>query len=168
MAFRDLREFMDLLATRGQLRRITTPVSCRLEITEITDRVSKGPARENVALLFENVHDGPDGPRDGGMPVLINAFGSRQRMSWALGVEDLDELTDRLEHLLVPEVPGSLLGKLKRLGDVLDVAKAPPRTVGRAPCQEVVETEQPSLAGVPILISYQPKWWLQVDLVLNS
>jgi hypothetical protein len=25
-----------------------------------------------------------------------------------------------------------------------------------------------ALAGIPILISYQPKWWLQVDLVLNS
>lgn len=25
-----------------------------------------------------------------------------------------------------------------------------------------------ALAGIPVLISYQPKWWLQVDLVLNS
>ncbi|MHB0876139.1 MAG: menaquinone biosynthesis decarboxylase [Anaerolineae bacterium] len=152
MPIRDLREFIDLIAARGQLRRISAPVSSDLEITEITDRVSKGPASENVALLFENVHGGqgaPGGPA--GMPVLINAFGSRQRMSWALGVDDLDELAARLERLLVPEIPESLIGKLKRLGDVLDVAKAPPRTVGKAPCQDIVESEHPTLAGIPIL-----------------
>lgn len=32
---------------------------------------------------------------------------------------------------------------------------------------ELVYGASGALAGVPILISYQPKWWLQVDLVLN-
>ena len=70
MAFADLREFVAHLEKRGQLRRITAPVSRDLEITEIADRVSKGPAEANVALLFENVAGAT-------MPVLINAFGSR-------------------------------------------------------------------------------------------
>ena len=65
MAFQDLREFTAFLEKKGQLQRIKTPVKCELEITEITDRVSKagGPA-----LLFENV-TGYD------IPVLINTFG---------------------------------------------------------------------------------------------
>ncbi len=144
MAFRDLREFIGLLESRGQLRRVSTPVSRDLEITEITDRVSKGPETGNVALLFENV-EGFE------MPVLINAFGSRERMAWALGVEHLDQLTDNLQKVISPDIPESLLGKLKRVGEFLDVAKAPPRTVSQAPCQEVVERENASLASLPIL-----------------
>lgn len=33
---------------------------------------------------------------------------------------------------------------------------------------EIVYGSDGELAGVPILVSYQPKWWLQVDLVLHS
>jgi hypothetical protein len=33
---------------------------------------------------------------------------------------------------------------------------------------ELVYGASGALAGIPILISYQPKWWLQVDLVLYS
>ena len=75
MAYRDLQDFINYLEMNGELKRITTEVDCELEITEITDRVSKqyGPA-----LLFENVK-GYD------MPVLINAFGSRKRMAMSLG-----------------------------------------------------------------------------------
>jgi hypothetical protein len=44
---------------------------------------------------------------------------------------------------------------------------------GRAPMKsgtrfELVYGASGPLAGIPILISYQPKWWLQVELVLNS
>lgn len=144
MAFRDLRQFIALLEERGQLRRVQAPVSAELEITEITDRVSKGPATGNLALLFENV-------RGHSLPVLINAFGSAERMAWALGVDDLSELTTRIEKLIIPEIPESLLGKLKRLADVIDVAKSGPRAVRQAPCQEVVETETAGLATLPIL-----------------
>ena len=77
MAYNSLREFVRLLDARGELARILTPVSAALEITEIVDRVSKGPAGHNKALLFENV-------RGSDMPVLINMFGSAHRMAWAL------------------------------------------------------------------------------------
>src|SRR2546425_8866818 len=90
MAWRDLREFVDHLDQHGRLHRVTVPVSPDLEITEITDRVSKGPSDRNVALLFERV-EGFD------MPVLVNAFGSAERMAWALGLERLDELRSE-EH----------------------------------------------------------------------
>ena len=73
--FKDLREYISFLENKGDLRRITTPVSTDLEITEITDRMVKqgGPA-----LLFDHVEGNS-------MPVLINIFGTTQRSAWALG-----------------------------------------------------------------------------------
>ncbi|MBI3629562.1 MAG: menaquinone biosynthesis decarboxylase [Candidatus Rokubacteria bacterium] len=144
MAFQDLPEFVAHLEKHGQLHRVATPVSRDLEISEITDRVSKGPAARNRALLFERV-EGAD------MPVLINAFGSAQRMAWALGVEDLNGLGDRVAELLDLKLPGTLFDKLKKLGTLFDLAKAGPKSVRSAPCQEVVETERASLASLPIL-----------------
>ena len=79
MKFKDIREFIAFLESKGELVRIKTPVSRDLEITEITDRVVK---RGGPALLFEKV-EGYD------IPVLINAYGSAQRTAWALGVERL-------------------------------------------------------------------------------
>ena len=93
MAFKDLREFIDLLESRGMLKRITAEVDCELEITEITDRVSKMEGDKNVALLFENVK-GYD------IPVLMNAFGSMERMAMALGVEKLDDVAEELKEIL--------------------------------------------------------------------
>ncbi|MCH8897691.1 MAG: UbiD family decarboxylase [Chloroflexi bacterium] len=86
MRFKDLREFIRFLEEKGDLRRITSPVSHELEITEITDRVIKsgGPA-----LLFENV-------TGFNTPVLINMYGTQQRMAWALGVDSLDEVVGRI------------------------------------------------------------------------
>lgn len=144
MAFDDLRQFIAHLESSDQLRRITVPVSRELEITEITDRVSKGPERENLALLFERV-EGFE------MPVLMNAFGSARRMAWALGVEDLNELSGRVAKLLDLRMPGSFFEKLKKLGDLFDLARAGPRHVRSAPCQEVVETGNPSLKSIPAL-----------------
>jgi 4-hydroxy-3-polyprenylbenzoate decarboxylase len=144
VAFADLREFVAHLDKRGQLVRVTVPVSRDLEIAEITDRVSKGPAERNVALLFENVPGF-------GIPVLINAFGTSARMAAALGVERLDDLSLRVAKLLDLRIPGSLFDKLRKLGDLFDVAKAGPKHVRSAPCQEIVETEHPSLAALPII-----------------
>jgi len=144
MAWRDLREFVEHLDRRGRLRRVTAPVSPRLEIAEITDRVSKGPAAGNVALLFERV-EGSD------VPVLINAFGAPDRMAWALGVERLDELGERVTKLLDLRMPGTFGERLAKLGTLLDVVRAAPRRAATAPCQEVVDTAAPSLAGLPIL-----------------
>ncbi|MBO8169533.1 MAG: menaquinone biosynthesis decarboxylase [Thermoanaerobacteraceae bacterium] len=141
MAFRDLQHFIQVLEERGELKRIKTPVSRELEITEITDRVSKayGPA-----LLFENV-EGYD------MPVLTNAFGSYERMCLALGVEDLDDIgAEILSFLQPPEVPTSMLDKLKALPKVAQLANFMPKVVKKGICQEVVHTE-PNLDILPVL-----------------
>jgi 4-hydroxy-3-polyprenylbenzoate decarboxylase len=144
MAWRDLRQFVEHLERRGRLRRVTVPVSGDLEITEITDRVSKGTPDANVALLFERV-EGAD------MPVLINAFGSAERMAWALGVDRLDDLGERVAKLLDLTLPGTFAERWRKLGTLLDVVKAAPRHVATAPCQEIVETQHPSMAGLPVL-----------------
>jgi 4-hydroxy-3-polyprenylbenzoate decarboxylase len=143
-SYKDLREFITYLDKRGQLRRVRAPVSSDLEITEITDRVSKS-RDANYALLFENVrgHD---------MPVLINAMGTRERMSWALGLRDLDELRERMSSLVKPEVPAGLLEKVQKLGEMSEVLRYRPKTVGSGPCQEIVLTgDQVDLGRLPIL-----------------
>lgn len=143
--YSSLCEFVALLEERGQLRRIKAPVSAELEITEITDRVSKGPPDRNVALLFEDVL-GYD------IPVLTNAFGSAERMAWALGVDELDDLGRRLADMLSLDMPRSLGDKLRKAGDLMGVFRATqPKRVKRGACQEVVNQENPSLDDLPVL-----------------
>jgi len=144
VSFTDLREFVDHLEKHRRLKRVTAPVSRDLEIAEITDRVSKSPAGRNVALLFERV-EGFD------MPVLVNAFGAQDRMGAALGVSHLDELGERVAKLLDLKLPGTFAERLGKLHTLFDLVKAGPKRVTTAPCQEVVETARPSLAGLPAL-----------------
>src|SRR5688500_20319274 len=96
-SYKDLRGFIAYLERRGQLKRIKASVSAELEITEITDRISKR-SDANYALLFENVQDYD-------MPVLINALGTKQSMSGALGLNSLNELRDRQAQLAHPRQP---------------------------------------------------------------
>lgn len=146
MAFQDLREFIDLLEQRHLLKRIKTEVDPELEITEITDRVSKMKGAKNVALLFENV-------RGSSMPVLMNAFGSYERMALALGVEKLDDVADDLRDMLkIPYI--SPQNKFMAMTQILPKIKNAikfPKYVKNAPCQEVINTENPSLDELPIL-----------------
>lgn len=147
MRFNDLRDFIALLEQRRQLVRILQPVSPHLEITEITDRVCKSPPERNKALLFENVAGYQ-------MPVLINAFGSPERMAWALGVEDLEELNQNLGQVIDPRLPRGMREMVGRGQDFLNVLRSiglGPKKVRRAPVQEVVITENPSLETIPIL-----------------
>ena len=141
MAYEDLYAFVRSLERHGELKRIAVEVNPDLEITEITDRVCK---KEGPALLFERV-------RGYDVPVLMNAFGSMRRMCLALQVDRLDEIGAEVEDLLAMKVPESWtekLGTLPKLKRLLDMS---PKTVTRAPCQEVVEAERPSLRGLPIL-----------------
>lgn len=148
MAYRDLREFISRLEAGGELVRVAAPVSADLEISEIVDRVSKGPAQANRALLFENV-------KGYSMPVLANAFGSARRMAWALGVEELGQLGTRLGDLLKPELPSGIMSMLGKAGELWGVLKSVglgPKLVHQAPVQEVVKQgDEASLVGFPIL-----------------
>ncbi len=147
MAYNDLREFIQALDQAGELIRIDAPVSHELEIAAITDRVSKGPASENKALLFTNV-------RGFDTPVLINAFGSLSRMNISLDCVDLDDIAERIRTLIKPKVPESFLEKLAMLPMLLEIGRFPPKLTNLpAPCQEVVITDpdQPMLDKLPII-----------------
>ncbi len=141
MAYKDLREFITFLEKRGELHRIAEPVSPILEITEIADRTVK---KGGPALYFENVEGS-------GIPLVINLFGTLRRMSWALGVEHLDDVPKQLQNLLPQEIPTSFWQKLGTLRKLKEIANYFPRDVDRAPCQEVVLTEEFSLDGFPIM-----------------
>lgn len=173
MAYRDYRHFLDTLESKGELKRIREPVSPNLEITEIADRVMKA---EGPALLFENVvgpphrlgtinpmsavmgnksiHKGlPAATVKYGMPVSINAMGSRKRMSMALSCDDFEEHAERIAALLKPEVPKGPVAALKQLPWLLgELKNIPPHTVGKGACQEVVLTgDEIDLTKIPVL-----------------
>ncbi len=142
--FRNLREFVGALEAAGELIRVAREVDAELEISEITDRVSKMPGG-GKALLFENV-------KGSKIPVLINAFGSYRRMAIALGCATVDEAAARIRALLeIKGVPKSFSGKARLLGQLLDLSKIPPKLVSRGACQEIVLKDNFKLSELPIL-----------------
>src|SRR5262245_26530729 len=82
MPYTSLREVIDRLEAEGRLARVAAPVSPYLEMTEIQTRLltEGGPA-----ALFENVVRG-DG-NSYGMPVLVNLFGTVERVAWGMDRE---------------------------------------------------------------------------------
>jgi 4-hydroxy-3-polyprenylbenzoate decarboxylase len=146
MAYHSLREFIDRLENENELVRIKDHVSPILEITEITDRVSK-QLGGGKALLFENVEGS-------NIPVLINAFGSSKRINMALGVSDIEKIPNDIDKYLKIKPPSSLLEKVKLLPMLLEAAAFPPKMVSsrQASCQEVVLTgDDVDLGKIPIL-----------------
>jgi 4-hydroxy-3-polyprenylbenzoate decarboxylase len=141
LIFDDIREFISHLEDSGQLVRIKEEVDPVLEITEITDRVSKN---HGPALLFENV-------KGSGIPLLINTFGSYDRMSQALGVQQFSDITERFSSLLKMDLEKTFGQKIDVLLEVYKLTKAKPKVVQKAPCQEIVKTDDLSLFDYPVL-----------------
>ncbi|HVO82035.1 MAG TPA: UbiD family decarboxylase [Terriglobales bacterium] len=144
MAYDDLRDWLAALERAGELKKIRTEVDPILEITEITDRVSKsrdgGPA-----LLFQNVKG------HSGAQVLINQFGSARRMNLALEVDKLDEVADRIRAFMDVKSPQGFLDKVKMLPMLAEMGKFFPKTVATGPCKEVIKRDNFSLLDFPIL-----------------
>jgi len=134
MAYRSLRDFMALLEARGALARVKEPVSPALELTEIHTRVM---AEGGPALLFEHLVRA-DGTRHA-MPALANLFGTVERVAWGMDREphQLREVGETLAFLRQPEPPGGWREALEMLPLLRTVMAMKPKTVGRAPCQEV-------------------------------
>lgn len=150
MSLDNLSQFIKAIEDAGELARIQQPVSARLELCEIADRVMKQPGG-GKALLFENVI--LDNGQRSEFPVAINLFGSMRRMSLALGVDNLDAIGGRITELLDLKVPEGLLGKLSMLPRLLEVGKFPPRIRGGKPaCQEIVlQGDAIDLSKLPII-----------------
>jgi len=144
MAFRDLRDFIDLLEAKGELKRISMEVDPVLEITEISDRTLRagGPA-----LLFEN-------PKGSKIPLLANLFGNTRRIALAMGQEDISGLRDvgkLLAFLKEPTPPTGWKDLWQSLPSYKSVLNIPASVLRKAPCQEVVlEGDDIDLGMLPV------------------
>jgi 4-hydroxy-3-polyprenylbenzoate decarboxylase len=152
LAYEDLRDWIAALERAGELKTIRMEVDPILEITEITDRVSKNagtgvpPAPPGgPALLFKNIKSHP------GAQVLINQFGSARRMNLALEVDALDQVADRIRAFMDVKSPQGFLDKVKMLPMLAEMGKFFPKTVATGPCKEVIKRDNFSLFDFPIL-----------------
>jgi len=144
MAYKNLQHFISTLEAAGELIRIKAFVDPRLEMAEITDRISK-TKDGGKALLFENT-----GYK---FPVLMNAYGSEKRMCLALGIQHLDDIAKEIEALfkLLTKPKENILDKLSLLPKLGQFASWMPKVKsGRGECQEVVMM-QPDLTKLPII-----------------
>lgn len=143
MPFGSLRDFIDHLEAKGRLVRVREPVSPHLEITEIHTRLL---AEGGPAVLFEQVEGST-------MPVLINLFGTVERVAWGMDREpdELRQLGRLLAFLKQPEPPGGWREAMELVPVMKAALAMRPRTVGTAPCQEVVWTgDQIDLSRLPV------------------
>ncbi|MBR9792782.1 MAG: 4-hydroxy-3-polyprenylbenzoate decarboxylase [Gammaproteobacteria bacterium] len=144
MKYKDLRDFISQLEKNGDLVRITKPISTKLEMTEIADRTLRagGPA-----LLFEN-------PVDFDIPVLMNLFGTPERVALGMGqssVTALREVGKLLAYLKEPEPPKGLKDLWEKLPVFKQVLNMPAKEVRKAPCQEVVLSgDEVDLTRLPV------------------
>jgi 4-hydroxy-3-polyprenylbenzoate decarboxylase len=142
MAWDGMGAFVRALEERGELVRVRKRVDVNLDLACVADRVMKsgGPA-----LLFP----APSGSR---FPLLINAFGSRRRMSLALGVDDLEEHARAIEALVHTRAPSSARDLVQLALKVPDLAHVAPRAVAKGACHDVVLTgDDVDLDSLPIL-----------------
>jgi len=144
MKYKDLRDFIQLLEKKGQLKRISIPVDPILEITEIADRTLRmgGPA-----LLFEN-------PKGYSIPVLANLFGTPERVALGMGqesVQSLREVGKLLAYLKEPEPPEGFLDAIEKWPVFKQVLNMSPKVLSKAPCQQVViKGDDVDLGKLPI------------------
>ncbi len=142
MSYPNIQAFIKTLEQVGELIRIKDYVSPHLQVSEITDRISK---HNGKALLFEN-----NGTK---FPLLINAMGSEKRICLALGVNTLDDTALQIQELLSGFMTPreSLFSKLAFLPTLAEVAAfMPRRKKGKGACQEVI-MEKPDLNQLPVL-----------------
>lgn len=144
--YNNLRDFIEFLESKEDVKRIRTEVSSYLEISRFTDHESKSPDG-GKALLFEKV-------RGSSFPVVTNAFGSPRRICQALGVDHLDQLGERIEKLLNMGPPENIRQFFHLVSSGLAMTQFFPRRHRKPhpPCQEVVHTgKDVDLSTIPVL-----------------
>ncbi|MFC4653714.1 4-hydroxy-3-polyprenylbenzoate decarboxylase [Rheinheimera marina] len=145
MKYNDLRDFIDQLEQRGLLKRIRMEVDPYLEMTEIADRTLRA---EGPALLFEN-------PKGFDIPVLVNLFGTPERVALGMGQTDVSALREvgkLLAFLKEPDPPKGFKDAWDKLPVFKQVLNMPAKQVRKAPCQHVVLTgDQVDLTKLPVM-----------------
>ena len=144
MKYNDLRDFLDQLEKRGELKRVTHPIDPYLEMTEICDRLLK---QAGPAVLFEH-------PKNCSIPVLGNLFGTPDRVALGMGQEStaaLREVGKLLAYLKEPDPPKGLKDAWDKLPVLKQVLNMAPKVVSSAACQEIVwEGQAVDLSKLPI------------------
>ncbi len=140
MNFLDLQEYIEKLKKKGELKIVRAEVNPVYEMGHIADRLIKsgGPA-----VLFEN-------PKGSAIPVAMNLFGTKSRMEFALGVNNLNDLGKRVEELVNVETPMNFWDKLKNVMKLKEFAKFLPKIMENPPSQEVIDDDV-NLNSLPIL-----------------
>ncbi len=144
MQYKDLRDFIQQLEKRGELKRISVEVDPVLEITEIADRTLRagGPA-----LLFERV-------KGSSFPLLANLFGTPDRVALGMGEESVTALREvgrLLAMLKEPDPPKGMKDAWEKMPIFRRVLDMAPKEQRSAPCQKiVVEGDEVDLAKLPV------------------
>lgn len=135
-----MHEFIDVLESAGELRRVKTSVDPDLEIAEILRRTMYdcGPA-----ILFENV-EGHD------IPVLGNAFGSMKRMELGLEMNDFTQIGLRIADMTKMDIPAGLFGKIKKLPELSKMTESFPKLENSGAVTKIVTTS-PRFSEIPII-----------------
>jgi menaquinone biosynthesis decarboxylase len=138
MPFEDLQQFIAQLERTGQLQRVKIEVDPVLEAGEIAQRVLRagGPA-----LLFER-------PRGASMPLVMNLFGTMDRVRAALG-RDPGEIGAGLLQAVQRLNPPSLKSLWQNRTVLSRLRHMRPGSVSAGICQEV--SEAPDLTQMPVL-----------------
>jgi len=144
MSYKDLRDFLMLLESSGELKRIQYPANPYLEITEICDRTLK---QKGPALLFET-------PKNSTMPLLGNLFGTSHRVALGMGAQSITELREvgkLLAYLKEPEPPKGMKDAVNKLPIFKKVLHMVPKIVKKPKCQEIIiESSDVDLSNYPI------------------
>lgn len=145
MKYKDLRDFLTLLESKGELKRISQEIDPYLEMTEISDRTLRagGPA-----LLFEN-------PKGFDIPVLCNLFGTPKRVALGMGQEEVSALREvgkLLAFLKEPEPPKGFKELWQTLPQYKQVLNMPTKVLSKADCQQIVLSgDEVDLYQLPIM-----------------
>ena len=141
--YKGLSEFIEKLEQQGELIRIREYVNPELEITEITDRISKTTGG-GKAILFEDTGTN--------FPVLTNAFGSDKRIALALNQPSLENLSTEIDLLIknVMSPKNNFREKISSISSIKQLASIMPQRVKSGKCQEVI-IKNPDLNILPVL-----------------
>ncbi|MGH6942858.1 MAG: UbiD family decarboxylase domain-containing protein, partial [Geminicoccaceae bacterium] len=102
-------------------------------------------------MLFENV-------AGSSMPVLINLFGTIERVAWGMNREpdELRQLGEMLAFFRQPEPPGGWRAAVEMMPHLRAALAMRPKTASRAPCQEIVlRGDEIDLRELPVLLHYE-------------
>lgn len=145
MVFDNLLEYVNVLESLGELKRVSVEVNSDLEVAEIMRRLMY--SGKSPAVLFENI-------KGYKIPILGNAFGSLKRLQIALDMQDFSEIGNRIADLTKLKMPSGVLDKIRMLPKLSELSEYGPKIVDKGPIQEKINTDNPSFYEFPILKSF--------------